>query len=225
MILFGFTIIFMQFDLDDTPVSSFGKYMLITYRLTFSDFEVDDFDSGQSFFMVIITILLSVILFNMLVAIMTDSFEKVQENAIISESRERLFLITEAIAVKKLVIKLCRRRKRLNPEYEVIEPERRYLFVAEEAGVDEDANKDNKEWEGRLQVIKKSIKSNEDNMKSALRGFEVKIEKDFDDLRFDAGTLELKMRKLDGRIARIETFLTKQHESAMNNDSPYAPES
>lgn len=208
----GFTIVFMQFDIDGTETSGFGNYLQITYRLTFSDFSISEFVAGQYAFMVVVTIILTLILFNMLVAIMTDSFEKVQETAVISESQELLRLITQAVAVKRLLRKrLCPGRMRkylLIPKSE----KRSFLFVAEEAGVDEAAD-DNSEWEGRIQVIKKTIKANEDNMKAAIRTTGVAIEKDLDDTRFESNNLELSMRRLENRIARVENAITKYQDS------------
>lgn len=211
MTVFGFSLVFIQFDIDGATIGSWSRYLMVVYGLTYSDFNADavELQGGQLVFIVILTILLSLILFNMLVAIMGESFEKVQENAVVSESKERIVLIKQALAVKRLVEKTCCSRRKRKREQMSNEEKRSFLFVAEEAGVDEDADKENKEWEGRLQIIKKGIKTNEENMKIALSSFEVKLQKDLDDLKGDANGLETNIRKLEGRIARVETILNR----------------
>lgn len=115
MLVFGFTLVFYQFN----RKKKFTTYLLITFNLIYSNSDPSDFSPSQLVYFVIVTILLAVILLNMLIAIMTDTYEKVQGTSILAEGREKVSLIFEATVVMRTIGKFCQSRKKIEKKIAV----------------------------------------------------------------------------------------------------------
>lgn len=77
-IFFSFAIIFMIFDQEGT--ATFGQQLLLAYNYLFANYESEGFSASLYVFFIVFTILLAVVLINMLIAIMEDSYSRVQDS-------------------------------------------------------------------------------------------------------------------------------------------------
>ena len=71
------------------------------YRLLYADYEIDDYGFSELIYWALIAFLVGVVLLNLLIALMADSFSRVQERRILAESLEKLQLAIEAILMKR----------------------------------------------------------------------------------------------------------------------------
>ena len=115
MLVFGFSLLFYQFN----RRRKFTTYLLITFNLIYSNSDPSDFSASQLVFFVIITVLLAVILLNMLIAIMSDTYERVQGTSVLAEGKEKVSLIFEATIIMRAIGKLCKRRKTIEKKFAV----------------------------------------------------------------------------------------------------------
>ncbi len=134
-IIFGLSLIFKQFD-SETP---YNIHLLNSYMLLFSNFDLEEISTGTMFYLLITIAVVCIVLLNMLIAIMGNTFGEVEERSTLVDSKEVLELITENIKMKKLVslFKLNSRKVHVNGE----ENQKRYLFYAEKKIEEEDSDK------------------------------------------------------------------------------------
>ena len=146
-ILFMATIAFsLIFYIVNTEDKSLNEVLLNTYILNYGEFNTDDYNSGEWVVFFIASMSNPLILLTMLVAIMGDTYDKVQEQQLVADSKEMAELVLEAEALlfwsrnknKKYYLQLCD-----NVKHEV----------------------DN-QWMGRIRAIKKSLKELEVKTKS-----------------------------------------------------------
>jgi len=97
------------------PGESYYTYWQIAYRLAYGDFmELEDNDTdGLRIFFIIATISSTLVLLNLLIAIMSDVFDNVQSSKERENVRERLTLILE-------ISKFLKRRNCNNEEKKYI---------------------------------------------------------------------------------------------------------
>jgi len=74
-LVLGLSVIFMIFESDETK--NFGSEIVTVYRMIYGDFDTGDFSQGQQVYFMIFAFLLSIVLLNMLIAIMGDTFNRV----------------------------------------------------------------------------------------------------------------------------------------------------
>lgn len=65
------------------------------YRLAYGDFNVDDYNTPEWILFVVATVFIPLIMFNMLIAIMSDTFERVSNSMESTDGRELNSLILE----------------------------------------------------------------------------------------------------------------------------------
>lgn len=144
---FGLALIFQQFDRSKT----FGESLLEAYNLLYYSYDTTGYNVGQMFYFVVVTILATMVLLNMLLAMMWDSYGRVQEKSVLTDSQELLDLIEENMNMSRAIERLfCRfRRQRSSSDYERLRGERysaprgegnhqKYLFFVEEAEEEEE---------------------------------------------------------------------------------------
>jgi hypothetical protein len=96
-----FLILFFSFVLAFTFVliglrgDDFEDTWMISYRLSYGDFEEEYVGEHERFIFVLATIALPLILLNLIIAIMSDIYERVSENQAVADVRERLSWIME----------------------------------------------------------------------------------------------------------------------------------
>jgi hypothetical protein len=84
----------------EIPYMTYGQSILYVYTTSTGEFNTDPFSKGEDMnllwaFFVITTFLLSIVMLNMLIAIMGSSYSKVSEVAVASMLKERMLLIME----------------------------------------------------------------------------------------------------------------------------------
>lgn len=97
----GFAFIFFQLK----PTSSFSTELLYTYNLIYANYD-DGPQEGEVFYFVIFTVLVSVVLLNLLIAIMNETYSRVQNMEAYYDSKTRVSLAIEAITAKRFILKI-----------------------------------------------------------------------------------------------------------------------
>lgn len=163
----------------------------------------------QTFWLIATTILLTMITFNMMVAVMNDTFQRVQENIIVTETLEEIYLSYEPLKVLKFLVKIfCPRRAKERyfwPEWK----RKSYLFVAEETGavIEEEEAENTQQALGSIQAIKTSMKEYEGNFKLTLGQFKSYMTKKMNEVQFNTTGINSRIKKYENRFARVEKNL------------------
>ena len=84
----------------EIPYMTYGQSILYVYTTSTGEFNTDPFAKGEDegllwAFFVITTFLLTIVMLNMLIAIMGSSYQKVSDVAVASMLKERMLLIME----------------------------------------------------------------------------------------------------------------------------------
>ena len=154
VIIIGFSLIFFEFDREP----GYPEQLLQAYNMLFSNFETEDLNLSQILLFLTIAFLLSVILLNLLIAIMGDTFDKVQEKRVLIDSRERLELVIEAICILRFF------------QSKKIQSKKGYLLFCQIFGDDEDeVMAEASEWEGKIALLRKVIKQSEKKLDDRFR--------------------------------------------------------
>jgi len=163
--IMGYSLIFYQFD-DEVEISYSGR-LLIVYNLLYAQFDTEDFNSHQIFYFVVVTITLSVILLNMLIALMGGTYKRVQETSILADYKEKILLTLETITIKRIFQKMWnflmkkRKMKKESPYLlgGIQNIKKSYLFFVEDSRLQNDEENGEKQWEKRLITMKKLVNS------------------------------------------------------------------
>lgn len=94
--------------------------------------DVTEYSFAEIFFFVITTVLLAIVLLNMIIAMMNDTFNSVQGKRALSDGKEKVYLILENFVMQRNYQVLCRRRKLLagkKRDCSVV----KYLFYVEQS--------------------------------------------------------------------------------------------
>lgn len=156
----GFSLIFTEFD--HTVV--YGAQLYATYGVLYGNVTDINFNVSQKLFAAVIIFLLNVVLLNLLISIMGDSFDKVQERRVLTDSLTRLELIFEVMTYKRIISK-----KR--------ELKRAYLMQCARDEAEEDEYNNKNEWEGRINLIKKKLAENREEVRKEIGALEDKIDR------------------------------------------------
>jgi len=92
LIIIGFSIIFLEFDREN----EYGVHLYGAYNVLYGNFDDSEYGVSQKLLVAAILFLLNVILLNMLISIMGDTYGKSIEKRILTDSMTRLEMITEA---------------------------------------------------------------------------------------------------------------------------------
>ena len=82
-IFFGFALIAVEFD--QTQIS-YGDQLYGTFKILFASYDDGEYNVSQKLFTSLIVFLLNVVLLNLLISIMGDTYDKVQERRILIDS-------------------------------------------------------------------------------------------------------------------------------------------
>ncbi len=206
-IIMGSSLIFFQFDDEST---SYGDRLLFVYALVYASFDTTGFSLSQIIYLIIVTVMLSVVLLNLLIAIMTATYERVEVMNDLTDGLERVYMILETVIVKRAFGKItgcCRRRKPL----QMANNQRGYLFFAEKVTSRASEEKEN-EWEGKAGTVRKVI-SNEmqkhyEPMHARLLELETDLNKQEDRIQTFERDVDQQVGRLDKQIAQILDLLT-----------------
>ena len=178
-IMIGFSLIFYTFNRD----VSYSDHLYDTYKLLYGDIEDSNFSVSEKIMLSVIMVLLSVILLNLLISIMGDSFDKIQERRTMTDSQTRLDMIMEANILRR---KLNRRKT----------SQIGYLIFCEPGRDEEEEDPQNSEWEGRINVMKRILRQNE--QKTATK------------IQSEVSTVRKEMKQLKDRVNSIEQKLSNE---------------
>lgn len=131
LVLAGTSIIFyVVFDIDDDHKTYFGMFfhqMFNVYGFLIGSMDSEGYAGIQILIFIILTIFLSLVLLNMLIAHMGTTYSRVQEQGVFFESKDKLSLIKETFT-------LTRSRLYLRCQRQIYDSltESSYLFCAQE---------------------------------------------------------------------------------------------
>jgi len=168
MIIFGFSIIFLVFEREN----EYGIYLYNTYSILYGPLDIDDdaqFSVSKKLIMVVIAFLLNVLLLNLLISIMGDSYDKILEKRVKTDALTRLEMMSEAMTYMK-VFKRNYKTKR------------GYLLYCLSLDVEEDENGQD-EWEGKISVMKKLLKQNGEQTEQRIKELEKDLKQEMKENR------------------------------------------
>lgn len=144
LIVLGFALIFLVFERGGTYLDYFyGSYVLL-----YGNYDDSTYSPSQKIFLSVILLIFSVVLLNLLVSIMGDSYEKVQEKRATIDSLTKMDIILEALALMRM--------------FSGRQPgQKGYLIFCGANQEEEEGDQQNAEWEGRINLIKKLLKAND----------------------------------------------------------------
>jgi len=159
----GYSLIFYQFD-DELEIS-YSERLLIVYNLLYAQFETDDYNSHQIFYFVVVTMTLSVILLNTLIALMGGTHKRVEGSSILADNKEKILLTLETITIKRIFQKMwnaLRKKKKSKKEALYLlgdsqNNKKSYLFFVEDSRLQNEEENGAKQWEKRLKTMKKLV--------------------------------------------------------------------
>ena len=143
-IFVGFSLILTEFD---TAGLQYGDQLYATFKLLFANYDDSDVPS-QKLFTSLIVFLLNVVLLNLLVSIMGDTYDKVQGKRVMTDSLTRLDMIREAMVYMR-TLKVFGKSNQ----------DKGYMIYCEPKNTGDDEEAED-EWEGRINVIKKMLRKN-----------------------------------------------------------------
>ena len=177
---------------------TYGQQLLRTYEVMYGEFDTSSYEAGEIFFFIVITVLLSVIMLNMIIAMMSDTFGRVQSKRVLFESKEKCLLIMEVFSVQRMLRRVfcAKRLKRMDKAAP------QYLFVIEE-NIDENNELDTK-MEVELACVQKKIEKSF-GIQKQMEEKQKSIEQQLFAMREDFGQLKEMMLALlekssDGRV-------------------------
>ena len=98
----------MEFDRE----TEFTDHLLTGYGFIYGDYETEEVSSSEIAIMVFVAFLVSVVLLNLLIAMMGDSYAKVDERSLLVDSLERIDMINEVIFMKRFFLLLEKKREK-----------------------------------------------------------------------------------------------------------------
>ena len=161
-ITFGFSLIFLEFQREED--GEYMNYLYGTYMLWYGNFNDEKYTSSLKILVSAVLLLLSVVLLNLLIAIMGDSYDKVQEKKVLTESLIKVNMSLEAMALMQII----KEKKTKGKGY--------LIYCGPKEEEEDDIKVD--EWEGKLGLIKKVIKYSEQKIMQKVDTINLKTEMD-----------------------------------------------
>lgn len=183
LIILGFTLVFLQLDRD----VEYGSVLYGTYGVMYGNYDDGEYSPTQKLFLAFILFLLNVVLLNMLISIMGDSFDRTQENKAMSNSLTRIEMMQDVMVIAQLF----QPAKKLDKNF--------LMICLPAQGEDEDPVAS--EWEGRLNMIKKVLRQNEQKItnqfKAEFQEIHRKIDTNFEKITEEIALLKQELVNVD----------------------------
>jgi hypothetical protein len=154
--------------------------LLGTYRMgTLGDFESGEFEGHWQRYLLFFacTVTITVVLLNVLIAVISDTFDRLQERAESSSVKGRVQLIAEIESI-----------------FGVWDPPAYILFSRI-------GEKESDEWSGRIGALKDKIEKSKSDVESKMNEMRLKTESKMNEMRFQ---IESKIDRIESKIDRIE---------------------
>ena len=192
-IFFGFALIAIEFDEAQT---SYGDQLYGTFKILFANYDDGEYNVSQKLSTALIVFLLNVVLMNLLISIMGDTYGRVQEKRVLIDSLTRLDMSLEAMVYMK-ALRLTGKKQ-----------EKGYLIYCETESLDDDENAENVEWQGRINVITKALRQNDATMQEMMNLIGEQRE-EITSLKKQGTTME---QELMNSVGKINTLIGEQKE-------------
>ena len=203
LIIIGFSFIFLVFNRGRL----YGYYLYNAYGSLYGPVDDEDSSPSEKFFIALIAFLLNVILLNLLISIMGDSYERVLEKRIKTDSLTRLDMISDAVTL----LKFLGRKKALRRGF--------LVFCLSLDSADDDDNEED-DWEGKITMFKKFFKQTEEvNEKGMLKleqDLTTKLEKH---RKINDERMEQKMQEIEEKIERTRVETNEKFEQTRSEYS------
>jgi len=170
LIIVGFSVIFLVFNRE----AGYGDYLYEAYNVLYGPADIGDdaaWPFSQKLIMAALAFFLNVVLLNLLISIMGDSYGQVLEMRARTDSLTRLEMISEAAIYRKF----------LKPKHQT---KRGYLVYCLPVELDEDESGQNSELENVIKAMKKLIQRNNEESKQELQTLKDKVHEN--NLRLEA---------------------------------------
>lgn len=156
------------------------------YLLALGDWSLDTYAVGPDkalcyVFFVLATFITQLTMFNMLIAIMGDTFDKITENRDINSIKSKLDLMADLVAVMDQTDK---------------EDETEIFFFVVMPEVDEGADAADDEWAGTISTMKKMVKKNSYLMKRVINYNAKKLKDQVQDMKSHDDVQERQFKQL-----------------------------
>ena len=204
-IVIGSSLIFFQFDDEST---TYADRLLFVYGLIYASFDTTGFSLSQIIYLIVVTVLLSVILLNLLIALMTDTYQRIEDSAALTDGIERVYMILETVVMKRAYSRTVNlfRGKRQRPDKHKENSFKGYLFSVEKvtSTVEKDTNGD---WDGRVNAMRKIVSTemqkNYEPIQKRLTDIEEELTKHEDGLCIFKRDVECQIDNLSDQVAQI----------------------
>ena len=182
LLIIGFSLIFLIFEHSRGENHSYGHYLFNAYTFLYGPGGEDDMmNFSQRVFMCLMAFLLNVLLLNLLISIMDDSYDRMLEKKDKTNSITKLHLISDSIMYRRIFGIKSKDKKGF-----LI-----YCSLVDESV--EQENKQDNEWEGKINLIRKWIKYNDHNVDIASEVAEKRITTFEQEMRGNIEALERKI--------------------------------
>ena len=196
LIITGFSFIFLVFDRGH----DYGVYLYNAYNFLYGPSGSEDSNFSEKLLMCIIAFLLNVVLLNLLISIMGDSYDRILEKRDKTDSLTRLEMMSEALTYMKVF--------KLNPA-----PKKGYLLYC--LSIDdsqEEEHRQENEWEGRIHLIRKWLKQNDQKVEQMREITEKKINLLEQDMKVSLDNLDKKIQHNQEFLKEMKRGLMKVQE-------------
>ncbi|CDW88467.1 UNKNOWN [Stylonychia lemnae] len=161
----GFSLMFylFTFDKDNDFQDSFDIYdqvqmfvnsLQFTYMLSFGDFETSGFTAQQWILFIISTFFIPLVLFNLIIAVMGDTYDRVQTLATSVDLKEQAKLVMEVEGLLNLKNKTSNKKLQR-------------LLICHNAEIGQDAP-EQLLWEGKIKILTKIIQRVEEKVQGTI---------------------------------------------------------
>jgi len=180
LIIVGFSVIFLVFNRE----AGYGDYLYEAYNVLYGPMDIDEgaaWPFSQKLIMAVLAFFLNVVLLNLLISIMGDSYGQVLEMRDRTDALTRLEMISEAVIYKKF-FKANHQTKR------------GFLMYCIPMELEEEGEKDqSQELESNIKAIKQIIQQNNEDSKQELQSLKASNE-----------AMKDKMLAMENKISSLE---------------------
>jgi gas vesicle protein len=190
LIIVGFSVIFLVFNRE----AGYGDYLYEAYNVMYGPVDIDDgaaWPFSQKLIMAVLAFFLNVVLLNLLISIMGDSYGQVLEMREKTDSLTRLEMISEAAVYRKF----------LKQKHQT---KRGYLVYCLPVELGEDESSQNSELESVIKTMKKLIQKNNEESKKEIQTLKDKVQEN--NLRLEASM----KKEISSMKTEIFTYLQNE---------------
>ena len=116
MVVFGFTFMFLQYE-PPANLTTFGTELYMVYNCIYANGPPNPFAPPQEIYFAVFTIFVSIVMLNLLIAIMNETYARVQDTSTYFEGKTKVNLIIEAITAKRFGLKFMKRLRIILREF------------------------------------------------------------------------------------------------------------